>query len=64
MILTNYDGVSTPLRRYTPVKSAVDATQTQADFHDHVRDLALDCLNQGGISNLLIIRSADHDQQP
>lgn len=61
MILTKdkfghtYDGVSTPLRRYTPVETAVDATEAPADFHGHVRDLALDCLNQGGISNLLII---------
>jgi hypothetical protein len=50
-----YDGVSTPLHHYTPVETTVNATGPALDYHEHVRDLALDCLNQGGISNLRMI---------
>jgi len=51
-----FDGVSTPLHRYTPVETTVNATGHTLDYHEHVRDLALDCVNQGGISNLIMIR--------
>lgn len=51
-----YDGVSIPLHRYTPVETTVNATETEADFHWHVHDFAQDCVNQGGISNVLRIR--------
>ena len=51
-----YDGVSTPLHRYTPVETTVNAVEPASDFHWHVHDLAQDCVNQGGISNLMMIR--------
>jgi hypothetical protein len=51
-----FDGVSTPLYRYTPVETTVNAVGPIPDFHRHVHSLAQDCLNQGGISNTLLIR--------
>jgi hypothetical protein len=58
-----YDGVSTPLHRYTPVETTINAFESDSDFLQHVHDLAQDCLNQGGISNLLVIRLPDPDRQ-
>lgn len=56
-----FDGTSTPLHRYTPVETTVDALGSDPDFLDHIQDLARDCLNQGGISNLRVIRpELDH----
>ena len=51
-----YAGVSTPVHRYTPVETTVNAVDPAPDYHWHVHDLAQDCVNQGGISNVLIIR--------
>lgn len=51
-----YGGVSTPLHSYTPVETTVNATEPDLDYHRHVHDLARDCVNQGGVSNLLMIR--------
>lgn len=59
-----YDGVSTPLHRYTPVSTTVDATESPLDFYWHVHDLAEDCLNQGGIANVQMIRPPSRDDQP
>ncbi|GAB2829192.1 hypothetical protein GCM10027176_36740 [Actinoallomurus bryophytorum] len=62
MILTKdnfghaYDGVSTPLHRYTPVGTTVNAIEPDLDYYWHVHDLAQDCVNQGGISNVLMIQ--------
>jgi hypothetical protein len=50
-----YDDVSTPLHRYTPVETTVNAVEPDLDFHWHVHDLAQDCVNQGGVSNVLMI---------
>ncbi|WP_252342189.1 hypothetical protein [Rhodococcus sp. 14-2483-1-2] len=58
----SYDGVSTPLHRYTPVETTVNAAEPEADFHRHVHDFALDCVNQGGISNMLLIRPSARDK--
>jgi hypothetical protein len=58
-----YEGVSTPLHRYTPVETTVNAVEPGLDFHRHVRDLAQDCLNQGGISNLQLIQPPDGDEE-
>jgi Putative DNA-binding domain len=52
---STYDGVSTPMYRYTPVETTVNAAGHALDYHEQVRDLALDCVNQGGISNLHMI---------
>lgn len=52
-----YEGVSTPLHRFAPVEVSVNARESDADFHRRLCDLALDCVNQGGISNLHAIES-------
>lgn len=56
-----YDGVSTPLHHYTPIEMAVIANEPGLDYFWHVRDLAQDCVNQGGISNVLMICPPDRD---
>jgi hypothetical protein len=58
-----YDGVSTPLHRYTPVETSVNAAEAELDYHWHVHDLARDCVNQGGISNVLIIRPPERPDE-
>ncbi|WP_234347628.1 AlbA family DNA-binding domain-containing protein, partial [Streptomyces specialis] len=52
----SYDGVSTPLHTYTPVETTVNAVASDLDFYWHVHDLARDCVNQGGISNVRMIQ--------
>ncbi|GIF64141.1 hypothetical protein Ais01nite_21760 [Asanoa ishikariensis] len=61
MILANDSGyasdrTSIPLHRYTPVESTVNAAEANPEFHRHVHDLALDCVNQGGVSDVCLIR--------
>lgn len=51
-----YDGASTPLHHYTPVETSVNAAESDFDFYWHVHDLALDCVNQGGVSGLQLIQ--------
>jgi len=51
----HYDGASVPLRRYTPVEFTVNAAESDLDFYWEIHDLAQDCVNQGGVSNLLLI---------
>jgi Putative DNA-binding domain len=58
-----FDGVSTPLHSYTPVEMTVDASEPDLDYFWHVHDLAQDCVNQGGISNVLMICPPDRDDQ-
>lgn len=50
-----YDGVSTPLSTFTPVRSTIDAAAPDAEFHRQVFELAQDCVNQGGITYLHVI---------
>lgn len=52
-----FDGVSTPLHRYVPVEMSVDAGSSDADFGRRLYELALDCVNQGGLSSLRLIRA-------
>lgn len=58
-----YDGVSTPLHHYTPVEVTIDASESDLDYFWHVHDLAQDCVNQGGISNVLMICPPDRGEQ-
>ena len=51
-----YDGVSTPLSNYSPVRSTIDAAASDAAFHQQVHELAQDCVNQGGITHLHVIK--------
>lgn len=57
----HYDGASVPLSRYTPVEVTVNAAESDHDFHWRVHDLAEDCVNQGGISNLQMIHPTERD---
>jgi len=50
-----YAGVSTPLHRYLPVEVTVDAGLDEDAFRGQVRELAQDCINQGGVSYLQAI---------
>ncbi|WP_235504767.1 AlbA family DNA-binding domain-containing protein [Arthrobacter sp. Leaf141] len=54
-----YKDVSTPLHRFTPVETSLDARETDAKFRRSVYELARDCVNQGGISNLHLIAMPD-----
>jgi hypothetical protein len=51
-----YDGNSLPLARYTPVSTTIDASAAEESFFSQLSDLARDCVNQGGISNLQALR--------
>jgi hypothetical protein len=50
-----YNGVSTPLSTYTPVRSMINAASSDAEFQQQVYELAQDCVNQGGITNLHVV---------
>lgn len=54
-----YDGASTPLSSYTPVRSMIDAAAAEEEFHQQVHQLAQDCVNQGGITYLHVISDPD-----
>lgn len=57
-----YDGVSVPLHSYTPVETTVNAAEPALDYYWHAHDLALDCVNQGGISNVHMIQPPTRDE--
>lgn len=59
-----YDGVSTPLHRYTPVETTVNAMEPGLDYFWHVHDFAQDCVNQGGISYVQLIQPPALDDRP
>lgn len=56
-----FDGVSTPLHRFTPVEVSINAGEPDLDYYWHVHDLARDCVNQGGISNVQMIQPPARD---
>ncbi|MFJ8657424.1 helix-turn-helix domain-containing protein [Streptomyces rochei] len=66
MILTQdtmgftYSDVSTPLHRFTPVETTVNGQAAEDDFVSRVYDIAQDCVNQGGLSNLLLLKPPAH----
>ncbi|MFF0516167.1 helix-turn-helix domain-containing protein [Streptomyces sp. NPDC004250] len=53
-----YRDVSTPLHTFTPVETTVNGQAAEDDFAGRVYEIAQDCVNQGGISNLLLIKPA------
>jgi hypothetical protein len=57
-----HDGRSTPLHRYAPVETTVSAREPDLDFYWHVHDLAQDCVNQGGISDVSMISPPPRDE--
>lgn len=56
-----YDGVSTPLRTFTSVRSTVTASAADAAFHRQLHELAEDCVNQGGVTYLHAIHPLPAD---
>ncbi len=52
-------GTSIPMQIYTPVETTVAAAAADADYLRQVHDLAQDCVNQGGVSNLRLIKQPD-----
>lgn len=58
----SYDGVSTPLHRFTPVEVTVNGAGSDHRYAERVRDLARDCVNQGGVSNLLWMKGPKTDE--
>ena len=56
-----YKGSSIPLHRFTPVRTTINAAASDFDYHWQVHDLAQDCVNQGGILNLLLIEPPERD---
>ena len=58
---STYDGVSIPLHRYTPVEATVNAAESALDFFWQVHQIAQDCVNQGGVSNVLMIQPPPRD---
>lgn len=47
-----YAGVSTPLRKYAPVRATINGAGPAGTFHEEVFRLAEDCVNQGGVTYL------------
>jgi hypothetical protein len=62
MGFTYDDGVSTPLHRYTPVETTINAVEPALDFYWHVHDFAEDRVNQGGVSNVRMIQPPARDK--
>ncbi|OLM33040.1 hypothetical protein Ae717Ps2_3936 [Pseudonocardia sp. Ae717_Ps2] len=56
-----HDLSSTPLHQFVPVDSTIDASESDLDYFWHVHDLAEDCINQGGVSNVSMIRPPARD---
>ncbi|WP_238173570.1 hypothetical protein [Kribbella speibonae] len=56
-----YEGATIPLHRYTRVETTVNAAEPALDYYWHVHDLAQDCVNQGGISNVRMIQPPRRD---
>lgn len=54
-----YDGNSTPLQRFTSVRSTVSMSALDADFHRQIYELAEDCVNQGGVTYLHAIKAPE-----
>lgn len=52
-----------PIYRYTPVSTTVDASEANIDFYWHVHELALDCVNQGGVARLWVIKPPPRDDK-
>lgn len=50
-----YDGVSNPIRKFTPVRASINAAGSDEAFHREVYRLAEDSVNQGGVTHLHVI---------
>jgi hypothetical protein len=56
-----HDGTSVPMHSYTPVEATVIASASDPDYFWQVHDLAQDCVNQGGVSELFLIKPPDRE---
>jgi hypothetical protein len=56
-----HPGSTIPLAQYTPVVVTIRADAAATAFHEQVHDLALDCINQGGIASVQTI-APPHDR--
>lgn len=56
-----YTDGSIPLARYSPVVASIQADVDNQSFIRQIYELALDCVNQGGIQNLQLIRRPDEE---
>lgn len=54
-----YAGRSIPLRRYSPVRTTLSPAMPTGDFQREVSTLAEDCINQGGLTELAVIKKHD-----
>jgi hypothetical protein len=52
----------TPVHQYTPVETTVDAREPDLDYYWDVHDLAEDCVNQGGVAHVQLIRPPQRNQ--
>jgi hypothetical protein len=50
-----WDNGGVPVHHFTPVETSLRAQASLDDFNDRVFELARDCLNQGGVSDLHLI---------
>ncbi len=57
-----YGGVSTPLHRFTSVETTIVATAPYLEYFGHVHDFAQDCVNQGGVTHVRLIRPPARDE--
>jgi hypothetical protein len=55
-----FNGTSIPIQIYTPVETTVTAAAADEEYLQQVHDLAQDCVNQGGISDLRLIKQPDN----
>lgn len=47
-----------PLRQFTPVRASINAAALNAQFQQSVIDIGQDCINQGGLTVLKVIKPA------
>lgn len=57
-----YDGISSPIRKFTPVRASINAAGSDEAFHRDVHRLAEDSVNQGGVTHLHIISEPASDE--
>lgn len=51
------DSMSTPVLRFIPVEASVAVGSTDVDYLEFARQLALDCVNQGGVHALCAMKA-------
>jgi Putative DNA-binding domain len=57
-----YSGVSTPMHRFIPVEATVEVAVDDQRWIHQVRELARDCVNQGGVTPLQTLARCECDE--